>query len=148
MSGAELRHWCEGLLQEGRDRLATDIGIVSCVVGSGYTIVAVKAKNKVFCAGDTFALQETYCREVVRTGQSVALTDVEDVPGLQRHPLYMPMMLEAYVAAPIFHQGKVWGTVNYTSMRVRTENFSDEEVAYVERQGQAISEALKSVDLE
>jgi len=146
MNAAELRNWCDGLLRAGRLRLATDVGIVSRVFGNGYTIIAVQSKNNVFCAGDTFSLQETYCREVVITGQTVALTEVEDTPGLQRHPLYMPMMLEAYVAAPIFYQGFVWGTVNYTSMRVRAEHFSDDDIAFVESQGQAISEALEHAD--
>lgn len=147
MTGAELRHWCEGFLKDGRKRLAGDIGIVSRVQGDGYTIVAVQAKNNVFCAGDTFWLQETYCREVVRTGNSVALTEVGGEQGLQCHPLYMPMMLEAYLAAPIFFQGEVWGTVNYTWIRVRSESFSDEDIAFVEKQGRAISDALKGMHL-
>lgn len=142
-----LRYFCESLLRAGRERFAVETGIVSRIVGGGYTIVAVEAKTKVFCAGETFALQETYCREVVRTGQSVMLTAVEDVPGLQRHPLYMPMMLEAYLAAPIFCDGEVWGTVNYTSMRVRSEPFSSDDVEFVEQQGLAIGRELKRLNI-
>lgn len=146
MTAAELRYFCESLLALGRQRLNIETGVVSRIEGSGYTVIAVQAKTKVFRAGDTFALQETYCREVVRTGHSVALTHVEDVPGLKHHPLYMPMMLEAYVAAPVFLAGDVWGTVNYTSMRVRNAPFSDAEIAFVEDQAAQVSEALKTLE--
>lgn len=143
MNRPEFRHFCEALLNQGRVQLSMETGIVSYIEGAVYKVVAVQARLTVFRAGDLFRLSDTYCREVLRSRRSVALSEVDGVPGLQRHPLYMPMALEAYIAAPIVIGDSIWGTVNYTSMQVRQRPFSDDHIALVEEQAREIAAVLK-----
>ena len=143
MTRPEFRHFCEALLAQGRAVLDMETGIVSYIEDAVYKVVAVQARLAVFRAGDLFRLSDTYCRDVVRSGRSVALSQVDGVPGLQRHPLYMPMALEAYIAAPIIIGDSIWGTVNYTSMLVHKRPFSDDDIALVERQAADVAAVLK-----
>lgn len=142
MNDPVFRHFCEALLDQGRDALAAETGIVSRIHDDLYTVVAVRARTNVFRHGDTFPLQETYCRDVFSRGELIALTEVDGTPGLQKHPLYMPMALEAYIAAPIMIDGSVWGTVNYTSMKIREQPFSDEDARLVSAQADRIASQL------
>jgi len=139
MYSQELKALSGKLLSEGRQCLGLSLGIVSRIIDEDYEIVAVCSDTGVFVAGETFALKDTYCREVVTKKQTIALTEMEGSRGLQKHPLYGNLPLEAYISSPILVDDTVWGTINFSSMKLREKSFSSEEVALVEDAAQQLT---------
>ncbi|MDD9892845.1 MAG: GAF domain-containing protein [Gammaproteobacteria bacterium] len=127
----EQRDACNEMLNLGREALGLEMGIVSHIDNNLYTIEAVDSDGGVFVPGETFALKDTLCREVIGTGRSVSLSSYNGSPGLRGHPLYESLQLEAYIAAPIIVNENIWGTVNFTSLKVRATDFSESEMEYV-----------------
>lgn len=128
----ELKKQCDVILEEGCKKLGLSMGVVSYIQENRYEIVAVYSDTGVFVAGESFPLGDTYCRDVVARAKTVAITEIDGVPGMQLHPLYHVLSLEAYISTPIIVNGPVWGTLNFSSMRVRPEKFSEDEISYVE----------------
>lgn len=144
MTTQNLNNICKEVLSDGTQALILDTGVVSHIHNDHYEIVAVKSATNAFVAGEVFELNGTYCREVYRTGKTLALTEIEGVPGLRNHPLYLDLSLEAYISAPIFHNDKVWGTVNFTSMKIRSQAFSHMDITLVENFAKRISQPVVS----
>ena len=134
---------CSHLLREGRELLGLQVGIVSKVYDSNYELVAIDDIVDEFKVGDVLDLDETYCRDVVTNGKTIALTEIKGKPGLIDHPLYAARALEAYIGVPIFVDGSVWGTVNFSSMTQRSKKFTSAETALVEAFASLISESIK-----
>ena len=134
---------CEKLLSEGRALLGLQVGIVSKVYDDSYELIAIDDIANEFKVGDVLDLDATYCRDVVAKGKTIALTEIQGQPGLKNHPLYAAMALETYIGVPIFVDGSVWGTVNFSSMTQRSKKFSSAETALVEAYAGLISESIK-----
>ena len=144
MGEARLKKLCEEILEEGLTELDLSVGIVSKIDGSSYFIVAVRSDSGVFQAGEAFELKDTYCREVIEKKRTVALTQLDDTPGLCKHPLYSGLPLESYISAPIVVAAKVWGTLNFSSMIIRESEFSRKEIDWVETSAKQIAERVES----
>lgn len=142
MLSISLRKQCEPFLKEGCEKLNLSMGVVSHIQGDSYQIAAVLCDTGVFVAGEIFPLGDTYCRDVVSSKKTIAITDFEGVKGMQRHPLYHILALEAYISTPIIVKGLVWGTLNFSSMRVRDHEFSAEEIEFVESSAAKIATLL------
>jgi len=133
------------LLTSGLSILGLDLGIVSKVYGSNYELVeilTVPDKPVDFVSGDILQIKSTYCRDVVSSGKALALTELDGIRGLRRHPLYTSMTLEAYIAAPIFFAERVWGTINFSSPSFRAKPFSISEIALINAYAGIISDSL------
>lgn len=126
--------------------LDLSMGIVSHIENNRYEIVAVYSNTGVFVPGESFPLGDTYCRDVVSSEKTIALTEIDGVPGMQLHPLYHVLALESYISTPIFVNACVWGTLNFSSMRVRPNQFSTEEIEFVEKSAANISLLISSYE--
>lgn len=143
MTNVELRSICNEVLEEGLDILGLSLGIVSKVDLDAYQIVAVMADDDVFQIGDVFDLQNTFCRDVVKLKSSMALTHLDSTRGLCKHPLYSGLPLESYIAAPILVDEQVWGTLNFSSMKIRAEDFAAAEIELIESRAASIAQYIK-----
>lgn len=130
------------ILSAGRERFDAMLGIVSRVENEMYEILAVSSDTGIPSEGDVYPLFAVYCREVVEKKHTVAITEINGVPGMRLHPLYDAIPCEFYISSPIFVDGQVWGTLNYTSLQMRTRPFSAADVAYNEAQAKRIAETL------
>lgn len=117
------------------------MGIVSNIRGGEYEVVAVESETGIPVAGDCFRLEGVYCKEVVEKKRTVAITEIGGVQGMRQHPLYNSIPCEFYISAPIIAEGKIWGTVNYTSLEKRAAPFSAEDIAFIEMQAAEIGAA-------
>jgi GAF domain-containing protein len=142
MKTGELHDLYDEILTVGNNLFSTTMGIVSHIENDEYEIVAVKSIANVFVPGESFPLHETYCRDVCRTGKTIALTELDGKPGLQCHPLYKNLPIEVYISTPIEKHGIIWGTLNFSSMIFRSQPFSDSEIEYIEYSAKRISSAL------
>jgi len=142
MKRGDLQNLYNEIINEGNIRFSTTMGIVSHIENDDYEIIAVKSIGDVFVAGESFPLHQTYCRDVYRTGKTIALTELEGKPGLQCHPLYKNLPIEVYISAPILKNGVIWGTLNFSSMVLKSHPFTGSDIEYIESSAKRISLAI------
>lgn len=133
------------LLTEGNNRLSTTMGIISHIENDEYEIIAVKSIGDVFVTGESFPLYQTYCRDVYSTGKTIALTELDVKSGQECHPLYKDLPLEAYISTPILKHGAIWGTLNFSSMILKSPQFSDSDIEFIESAAKRIALALSGI---
>ncbi|GAA5314823.1 MAG: hypothetical protein AseanaTS_00270 [Candidatus Pelagadaptatus aseana] len=144
MQKSELTSFYSDILQQGLARFDLALGIVSRIENTNYQVVMVLPDNGAFTAGDIFPLQDTYCREVATNKTTVALTQLNGVPGLCKHPLYSGLPLESYISTPILLDGNVWGTLNFSSMKIRDHDFSQDDIEQIKHWAGLLAEKIKS----
>ena len=134
---------CNKLLGTGRSILNLQVGIVSKVYDAKYELVAIDDVVDEFNVGDVLELDNTFCRDVVSSGETIVLPGVDRNNRTREHPLYSTRALEAYIGVPVYSGNNVWGTINFSSMVVRPTPFSSAEIALVEAYAGLISDAIE-----
>jgi len=132
----------DNILSTGLDILSLTSGVISQIENNLYKIVAVTSENDLFISGEVFQLNDIYCREVFQNGKTLALTHFNDEPGLCKHPLYNLMPLEAYISSPIYKNGKVWGTLSFSSKYLKDSAFNKEDIYFIEKLAEEISSII------
>lgn len=132
----------DSILNAGRERYDAMMGIVSHIREGAYNVVAVSSCTEIPKVGDNYNLDAVYCREVFEKKQTVAHTEIDGVPGMCLHPLYDSIPCEFYISAPIIVFGRVWGTLNFTSLKKRDTPFSEDDIRFIEAQAKRLSEQL------
>jgi len=141
----KLRKSCHTLLDEGVQQLDLPIGIVSHIYNGLYAIVGINSALGELVDNAVFPLEKTYCRDVFESRKTLAITEIDGVPGMRLHPLYLDLPLEAYIGTPIMHKGAVWGTVNFSSSKLH-KAFTAKDKALVKNYARTVSEWLDQMD--
>jgi len=128
----------QNLLEVGCDTLGLEIGIVSRIQDSNYTVEAVHAPEADIEAGDQFDLDSTYCAEVVGTDSVRSFADAVG-DGKEAHPAYREFELESYIGVPLVVDDTRYGTVNFSSPTTRVAPFGALERTFVELLAQLVS---------
>ncbi|WP_407942826.1 GAF domain-containing protein [Marinobacter similis] len=110
-------------LKLGADYLDLPLAIVSEITGTVYTVRWFDAPEDAgLSAGQSFALGDTYCSITVDCDESLSIEHMARSP-YRSHRCYNQFGLESYVAAPIYLQNKLFGTLNFSSPTPRFQAF-------------------------
>lgn len=134
-------------LKTGLALLDMEIGIVSRIRDGLYTILAVEPAVDLY-PGQRFELGDTYCAWVVEKAGAIALNHIGDDPEKSQHPVYREQALEAYVAAPIWVNGEIFGTLNFSHTKARSEPFDEADWELVELMARGLGQAIERNQLE
>ncbi len=116
----------EQMLNLGREVFKLPLGIVSKINGNTYTVQHVSSPDGELKPGTQFKLGETYCAHTMKASGPVGFFDAgHEIPT---HPCYKAFGLESYIGTPIFIQGKVYGTLNFSGPDARIAEFSQYEL--------------------
>ena len=148
MSPEELNSLSAAQLAAGKQYYGLPLGIVSRILNDRYMIFNVDSYTGMPDRGSIYDLQAVYCNEVYEGGETVAITEIDSTPGMCLHPLYASLPCEVYISTPLMVNGQVWGTLNYTSLEIREQAFSTQDIGYIEEQGAAISAAIERSGLD
>ncbi len=146
MDITELQNLCAEALRVGRRKHGLAMGIVSHIHDDQYEVFAVDSETGIPQAGDIFDVRAVYCREVMDTQQSVAITQIDATPGMCLHPLYEIIPCEVYLSSPLVVNGSIWGTLNYTSFEIRKLPFTANDIAFNESQAATIAAAIEQTE--
>lgn len=143
---------CDEILEEGVLELSMGEGpflaIVSHIVDGQYQVVSVRSADQIFAPGESFPLDATLCRDVFTKGITIALTHIAREPGQSLHPLYQDLDIEAFISTPIYKRGEIWGTLNFTNLKIKRDPFTEREVAYIETAARRLSDTLSSGEID
>jgi len=131
----------DNILSEGLNAFALTLGIISHIENNLYKIVAVISEQNLFIPGEAIQLCDTYCHKVIENDKTLTLTQF-NVPPLCPLPFYNKIPLESYISTPIYKNGKVWGTLNFSSQHIKDEPFRSNEISLIETLAKQISATL------
>ena len=142
-----LREKLRQMLEHGRAHLGLDVAIVSHVQSERYEVLEIDAgPDFEINQGDRFELAGTFCAETIRSGRIVFFSHAAQSEW-KTHPAYAAFGLEAYIGAPLEVDGERFGTLNFSSSEPRPQNFSPQDVTFVELMARWIGHELER-DLE
>ena len=136
----------KGILEAGRQYFNMEAAIVSKVAGESYKIVIGITRLPFFKTGDVFRLSETYCREVIRTRSTIYYNQVGLIGIMRLHPAYRSLHLESYIGTPLTVDGRLWGTLNFSSIEAREIHFTDKDIDFIETLAIKTSRILKDLN--
>lgn len=127
------------LLQAGLHHLQLEVAILSRIKDRTYTVEHFVGGG--LHAGQTFELGHTYCSITINYNHVLGIHHMGISPHF-RHPCYEAFQIETYIGTPVYHNGQLYGTVNFSSPTPRNEPFSDEQRVFVQLIGEAVNWAL------
>lgn len=150
---ADKYHNFDDLIHEyltlGCEVFCLETGIVSEVNKEGkYIVKDVLSPLEVLEKGQEFELEDTYCREVIKSQSVLGFPEVGRLDYMNCHPVYQNLKLEAYLSAPIFVEEELYGTLNFTSTHIRHHGFSSHERDLISLMANAIGNYILLRDKE
>ena len=139
-----LEELCTDYLKTGCEILGLSTGIVSRVQAQTYTIYAVHSNLAGLTAGLEFELADTYCAAVICRRKTLAYAHVGGMADMQVHPVYQTLRLESYIGTPIFVDGELYGTLNFSSSQIRCQGFNGYEPEIIEIMAQSIGKFIST----
>lgn len=118
------------LLDLGATYLDLDIGILSEINGSEYTVRNAVNPPATVEPGDTFELSDTYCSLVYDADGPVSFHSAGDA-GVKDHPAYQQQGIESYIGVPVRISGERYGTLNFSRPESRSDPIVETEESFV-----------------
>lgn len=122
-----------------RKELDFETAIISSVLDGNYHVEICQSDLLAIHDGDNYNLADTYCYKVISTNQIVTYNNVSKLKQLTLHPAYTLMQLLSYIGCPIYKNGVIWGTLNFSSTDHRHKLFDEAEIASVTNLAKKIS---------
>lgn len=130
------------LLDLATSYLRLDIGILSFIEDSEYTVKNVVSSEDNIEPGDVFSLTDTYCSAVYDADGPVAFRGSEKA-DIKDHPAYGAQKMRSYIGVPVWVDGERYGTLNFSSGEYREEPIRDGEKSFVRILAQWIGAAIE-----
>jgi len=134
------------ILLEGKTKLGVHVGIISRIVNDQYYVYAVESDYADISTGDIFALENTYCRDVITHNKTMTFDDVAEISELLKHPCYLNTQLRAYIGTPLVLGNQVWGTLNFSSLRPKQPAFTQQDFETIESLAQRATKFINAQD--
>lgn len=119
----------EQLLEMGLERFNLDIGILSKIENNRYIVqYCVTPEDIELAPGNEFELQNTYCHITCQSDSPTAFEHVAKHEEHAYHPAYKAFGLESYIGIPIKVEGKLYGTLNFSSAAPYQRKFKEVDI--------------------
>jgi signal transduction histidine kinase len=135
-------------LTKGRSLFGLETGIISHInldeEEKKYTVVSVSSPLEELSVGQEFLLENTYCREVIEQQKTIAYPHIGADDKMNQHPVYVNLKLESYLSAPIYVDGEIYGTINFTDRSIHKHDFSSHQLEIIEIMALTIGRFLEA----
>ena len=121
----------EQILRMGCQQFNLDVGILSKVEDEQYRIVAFKLpteSNLQIAVSDIFSIEQTCCERTIQAEQPFSF---QQNSALQ-HPCYLDTNPQAYLGTKVIVGGKVYGTLNFSSLSPHPKPFKTIQIELIE----------------
>lgn len=114
------------------NHLHLEIGILSKinVPDNRYDIVVQVAPDESLQDGQTFALDATYCKQTIESGDLLSIFNAPN-SAFKQHPCYTNFSLGAYLGIPVWVNGAAFGTINFSAKQPRDHNFDPSDFEFI-----------------
>ncbi|MDP3637229.1 MAG: PAS domain S-box protein [Azonexus sp.] len=128
----EPRETLRAALQVAVEHLHLEFGIVSHINRSAgaYRIEVQISPPQTLHDNQHIELGITYCSVTLKHEDVLAIANVEQ-SDLKAHPCFREFKLAAYIGAPIYVNGELYGTINFSSMTARDHDFDPSDLEFL-----------------
>jgi diguanylate cyclase (GGDEF)-like protein len=117
------------LLQMGLERFNLDIAIISKIEGNQYVVKHCVVPDEVDLSSNIeFEFELTYCHITCKAKKPVAIEHIGKHDQYASHPAYEAFGLESYIGMPLRINGKLYGTLNFSSPNPYPRKFKDVDI--------------------
>lgn len=102
------------LLDVGLNHFGFEIAIISRITGNDYIVESCVDINNELQPSTCFDLSGTYCIHTLTANKTLGFHFTAE-SDIKNHPCYLNFKLESYIGSPIKVDGKLYGTVNFSS---------------------------------
>lgn len=134
---------CQTYVLKGRMIFGLETGMVSHTREESYTVLWSESNIKNLSKGSKFKLVDTYCNEILRTENVVSFDHVGILPEMKGHPFHINTKLESYIGAPIYVGGSLYGTLSFSSQKVRYLPFEEFDHEIILLMAKALGNAIE-----
>jgi PAS domain S-box-containing protein len=118
-------------LEAACNYLGVETGIISRITGEAYTVHWHFTKLKgTLENGATLPLRRTYCSLMLNSGKVFAIENMGQ-SSYRSHECYEAFGLESYLAAPVWVDDRIFGTINFSSPTPRSRPFTATDKMFV-----------------
>ncbi|WP_425391456.1 ATP-binding protein [Ekhidna sp.] len=128
------------------DFLGLEVGIVSKIWMDEYQIEAFYPESSGLSKNQKFKLGDTYCDITLAQKGKVLSIDDMSVSQHMGHPCFENFKLQSYIGSAYRVDGKVAGTVNFTSVEPRKEPFTAYEIDFISLVGKWVGSLMELQD--
>jgi len=133
----------ERALETANHFLRTETAIVSHINGRAYTIRWHHEREEdTLENGLTLPLERTYCSLLLQQGEVLAINHMAR-SRYSGHACYRTFGLESYLAAPIWVDGEIVGTLNFSASVPRRPGFTETEKMFVNLLARWVAEIIQ-----
>ncbi|MEP2026438.1 MAG: GAF domain-containing sensor histidine kinase [Reichenbachiella sp.] len=145
---ADQSYHFDKVLKRATELVEMDIGIISHIEDGIYEVkeVFAIAENSIE-KGQEFKLEDTYCSITFDSNQIVDLNHI-GISEHNGHPCYQGTKLEAYIGVPIKVGDKKYGTLNFSSLSPRKNQFNQFDRDFVLYLGQWLGQHITRLEYE
>lgn len=119
----------EQILAMGLQRFNLDIGILAEIKDNRYVVKhCVVPEDVKLYSGVEFDFDTTYCHITCKANGPTALEHIAEHDQHASHPAYQTFGLESYIGIPIRLNGKVYGTLNFSSPTPYPRQFKEVDI--------------------
>ena len=133
----------ENLLKFGRHQFGLEIGQLSHIEADRYTIVAAQLTDEITTRGAILSLNQQCCQAVVTAGKTLCITQASQQGHWAEHPAHQAFGIESYLGTPVSVNGKVYGTLCFTSHKAHPTAFRSVDREILQLMAQWIGVSLE-----
>ena len=126
----DLKNQLHEILEFATNLLYMEVGIISEIKENNYKIYDVYSLDGVMSKGAVFELADTYCEVTITQDTIIAFDSVMNTI-YSNHSCYTKFQLLAYMGIPVRVDGKIFGTLNFSSSKVLPHPVTQSEKDFV-----------------
>lgn len=134
-------------LLAGCEMFGLSTGFVSQKQANGEMMIQISQSYLPILNGDR-GCQDSCCTLTVQSKRTIAFSDLNQIPPELAEKFQYKHQFYAYMGTPIFVNGKVYGSLNFTSQQSRSKNFESHEKEIIELMAQGIGRFIAANQIE
>ena len=132
------------LLKLGCDEFGFESGAVTSLEAGKLEVLYSRGTDRIE-KGSIFAPADTFCAEVIRTGQPLVIGDAA-VGQWSSHPGFTKLGIRAYLGTPILFKGGLAGSVCFLDWRVQPKSLHEDDLELLQLLAQRIESVLERLE--
>jgi diguanylate cyclase (GGDEF)-like protein/PAS domain S-box-containing protein len=124
-------------LLAGCEIFGLSTGLIGQVIDRSLILRSVKSEQPDLIPGLEFDLTETYYDAIIQQRRTIYYTQTSHIFPINNQ-LQQKKNLEAFIGTPIIVNEKIYGTLSFSSPKIRTKNFESHEREIIELMAQSI----------
>lgn len=120
----------DALMRLGCESFHLPAGMLSRLTGKQFEVLYAVSEANLPTAGDVCGMKDTYCARVLHAERPLAREHIGETDW-REIPIYAAFGLESYIGAPLWVNGRAYGTLCFYSTESREIPFTEADLEFV-----------------